>query len=317
MQVGKLTSAQAYRAPSRAASAAPAGPADSVLLRDDRAERDRYYGSALQAKDGQELFRNLHTLLTDTHSFSMDYSSTLKVAPLLSLYPDGTMHCVYSGVRMEAPSTAMPPYIQKLSQEDPAWAERWAKVAALAGTAPEAAALALANDQTVLRPHWEPNSKGGLKEIDPYSLEHLVPQSWFERARPMRTDLHILSPVENSANSARGNLPLQDLNGNGHEVAGGASDLKAFDPKLGKGEAARATLYFLLRHPGLIGDQPGEYTPQDLQRMLRWHKQYPVSDFERHKNAEIQQIQGNRNPLVDFPELADRIDFTLGFGQRK
>lgn len=317
MQVGNLGAAQPFRAPSRAASAAASSPADSVQLWDDRAERTRYYGDALKTKDPQQLFRNLNQLLTETHTFSMDYSSTLKVAPLLGLYPDGTMHCVYSGVRMAPPSTEMPAYIQKLSQEDPAWTERWAKVASFAGVAPEATALALASDRSILRSHWEPNSKGGLKEIDPYSLEHLVPQSWFERARPMRTDMHILSPVENSANSARGNLPLTDLNGNGEAVPGGRSDLKNFDPKLGKGEAARATLYFLLRHPGLIGDQPGEYTTKDLQRMLRWHKQYPVSDFERTKNAEIQQIQGNRNPLIDFPELADRIDFTLGFAARE
>ena len=41
----------------------------------------------------------------------------------------------------------------------------------------------------------------------------------------------------------------------------------------------------------------------------------PVDEYERHRNAAIHESQGNRNPLIDHPGLAERIDFGAGFGQ--
>lgn len=34
-----------------------------------------------------------------------------------------------------------------------------------------------------------------------------------------------------------------------------------------------------------------------------------MSEYERHRNAAIAEIQGNRNPLIDHPEWAREIDF--------
>jgi endonuclease I len=39
------------------------------------------------------------------------------------------------------------------------------------------------------------------------------------------------------------------------------------------------------------------------------HDAEPVSEYERHRNAAIFERQGNRNPLIDHPEWAARIDF--------
>jgi endonuclease G, mitochondrial len=39
-----------------------------------------------------------------------------------------------------------------------------------------------------------------------------------------------------------------------------------------------------------------------------------VSEYERHRNQAIFLKQGNLNSLIDFPDWADRIDFTLGLG---
>lgn len=80
------------------------------------------------------------------------------------------------------------------------------------------------------------------------------------------------------------------------------------------GAVARATLYFLLRYPGKIDDTEKELTRDRLQYLLGWHENHPVSDYEKHRNMAIFEKQGNRNPLIDFPELAEKIDFTLGFG---
>jgi endonuclease I len=86
----------------------------------------------------------------------------------------------------------------------------------------------------------------------------------------------------------------------------------AFEPNAGKGEVARATLYFVTRHPGYVGDG-NESNLADVETLLKWHKQYPVSDFERHRNDKIEEVQGNRNPFIDFPEIAEKVDFSKGF----
>jgi endonuclease I len=38
------------------------------------------------------------------------------------------------------------------------------------------------------------------------------------------------------------------------------------------------------------------------------------SRHELHRNSVAFGKQGNRNPLIDFPELVDRIDFESGLG---
>ncbi|MBD2347189.1 endonuclease [Anabaena subtropica] len=83
---------------------------------------------------------------------------------------------------------------------------------------------------------------------------------------------------------------------------------------MGKGEVARATLYFLLRYPEQIDNRSNEYEAQRLDTLLKWHQDYPVNEHEKHRNMAIYKKQGNRNPLIDFPEWADKIEFRLGLG---
>ena len=54
--------------------------------------------------------------------------------------------------------------------------------------------------------------------------------------------------------------------------------------------------------------------PNDrLKTVIKWAKADKIDLWEKHRNAEIQKAQGNRNPLIDFPELVDKIKFDLGF----
>jgi endonuclease G, mitochondrial len=46
--------------------------------------------------------------------------------------------------------------------------------------------------------------------------------------------------------------------------------------------------------------------------LLNWHNITPISTYEQHRNQAIFERQGNRNPLIDHPELAAKIDFTKG-----
>ncbi len=52
-----------------------------------------------------------------------------------------------------------------------------------------------------------------------------------------------------------------------------------------------------------------------MQTLLQWHRDDPPAAYEKHRNAAIYEKQGNRNPLIDFPEWADSIDFGAGLGQ--
>jgi len=65
------------------------------------------------------------------------------------------------------------------------------------------------------------------------------------------------------------------------------------------------------RRAATVAD-PTEYTCDRLAVLLRWHSEHAVSLHERHRNRVIAGKQGNRNPLVDHPEWAKRIDWTNG-----
>lgn len=153
------------------------------------------------------------------------------------------------------------------------------------------------------------------KTLENYNCEHVVPQSWFQERLPMRADLHHLFTEEIQCNGSRGNLEFEELGeGGGREIesCGILNPGASFEPHAGKGEVARATLYFVTRHPGYVGDGR-ESKLADVETLLKWHKEYPVSDYERHRNDKIEEVQGNRNPYIDFPELAEKVDFSRGF----
>ena len=42
-----------------------------------------------------------------------------------------------------------------------------------------------------------------------------------------------------------------------------------------------------------------------LSTLLKWSKEDPVSKWEMQRNERIYEYQGNRNPFVDYPDLAD------------
>lgn len=153
------------------------------------------------------------------------------------------------------------------------------------------------------------------RPLENYNCEHVVPQSWFSEKLPMKADLHHLFTEQVQCNGSRGNFEFEEIGeGNGQviESCGIVNPGDAFEPNAGKGEVARATLYFVTRHPGYVGDGK-ESTLADVETLLKWHKQYPVSDFERHRNDKIEEVQGNRNPFIDFPEIAEKVDFSKGF----
>ena len=77
---------------------------------------------------------------------------------------------------------------------------------------------------------------------------------------------------------------------------------------------ARATMYFLMRYPGMVGDESGELPKNRTKILLDWHKNNPVDDYEKHRNWLTEQAQGNRNPFIDYPDIATIALIEKGFG---
>ena len=213
---------------------------------------------------------SLHSLLEKTHTDQLNYSPHRYVYPWVDLQENGSLKSLYSGNGMDPLSVI---------EED-------------------------------IRLH-EMQAKGliSIFSNDLLNCEHVVPQSWFDKKEPMRGDLHHLFACEPTCNSSRSNYPYYDFNDYvpegrilGIKDGCGKAEESKFEPEYGKGIVARATLYFLIRYPNTIKNEL-----EDVSLLLKWHQAFPVSIYEKHRNLAIHELQGNRNPFIDFPEMAESI----------
>ncbi|MBC8035448.1 MAG: endonuclease [Chitinophagaceae bacterium] len=140
-----------------------------------------------------------------------------------------------------------------------------------------------------------------------YNCEHVVPQSWFSKSNPQRGDLHHLFACTPGCNSFRGNIPYKEFPDWEEKVMDNCGNREGdgFEPKRAKGVVARATLYFMLRYP----EVQVPYKGVSLNDLLAWNLEEPPTIYEFHRNAAIQELQGNRNPFIDFTKLATKLDF--------
>ncbi|MFF8392645.1 endonuclease [Streptomyces sp. NPDC016172] len=260
------------------------GPADT-------AARDAYYAN-VRTDDGDVLRRTLTELVTRTHAPQPRYKPMRLVYPWVDLHENGRLRSIYSGKEFSA---------EELIRADAAVEEaRLDRVQEL-----------LLHERTAGPAEFEAEFDA-LEASMPFNCEHVVPQSWFGKKEPMRGDPHHLFACEVGCNSFRGNFPYIDFPDFEEAVRGacGKRENVGFEPEKGKGVVARATLYFLIRYPGQVGDVAREFPQDRLPLLLQWHESEPVTEYERHRNAAAAELQGNRNPLVDHPEWARTIDFS-------
>jgi hypothetical protein len=50
-----------------------------------------------------------------------------------------------------------------------------------------------------------------------------------------------------------------------------------------------------------------EFQPWLRDLLVQWHRMDPVSPKELNRAIEVNKIQGNRNPFIDYPELVEYI----------
>jgi endonuclease I/chitodextrinase len=160
-----------------------------------------------------------------------------------------------------------------------------------------------------------------------YNREHIVPQSLFNSASPMVSDINFIRPTDGKVNGMRSNYPFgvvgnasyTSLNGSklGNSVSPGYSGI-VFEPvNAFKGDVARMILYFVTRYESqlsgfetgnILGGSafPGLQT-WELNQLLAWHAADPVSQTEIARNNASYAYQGNRNPYIDHPEYVNQI----------
>lgn len=166
--------------------------------------------------------------------------------------------------------------------------------------------------------------------------EHSVPKSWWKKNgdveyTPAYSDLWNLYPSDSRANSAKLNYAFGICKSTNYDNGvtkvgpaatgyGGGSGM-VFEPADEyKGDFARAIFYmatvyddinwvvnYMFRQISYPTLQPWAY-----EMLLNWARQDTVSQKEIDRNDAVEQYQGNRNPFVDFPELAEYI-----WGQRQ
>lgn len=144
------------------------------------------------------------------------------------------------------------------------------------------------------------------------NAEHIWPQSYFKSALPMVSDLFNLAPTFATPNSRRGNSRFALVTRADYSTSCGSKRGKeGFEPcGPAKGDVARSVLYFVLAyHDRDIrqGMDYNEFWVKQVPMFLEWNRLDPPDANERRRNDLVQEFQGNRNPFIDEPALADRI----------
>ena len=189
------------------------------------------------------------------------------------------------------------------------------------------------SDNTNYEPGGSAQGHNYSGEGDSYNREHSFPASWFGSNTPMYTDLHHIYPTDGYINNRRSNYPFGETNGNTYKSHHSFSKLGSctvsgytgtvFEPADEyKGDFARTYFYMVTCYEEKLADwysknsesratidgstYPAFQTWQ-LNMLLKWAKDDPVSAKEIARNTAVKNLQGNRNPFIDYPGLEQYI----------
>lgn len=161
--------------------------------------------------------------------------------------------------------------------------------------------------------------------------EHSFPKSWWGGSTdiPAYIDLNHLYPAEAQANQAKSNYPLGEVDktktakfSNGITTVGtpvsgqGGGCNYVFEPDDEyKGDFARTYFYMVTCYQNLtwktlymvMNNTYPTLNTWSRELLLQWNREDPVSQKEIDRNEAVYMFQNNRNPFIDFPELAEYI----------
>ena len=189
------------------------------------------------------------------------------------------------------------------------------------------------SDNTNYEPGGSAQGHNYSGEGESYNREHSFPASWFGSNTPMYPDLHHIYPTDGYINNRRSNYPFGETNGNTYKSHNSFSKLGSctvsgytgtvFEPADEyKGDFARTYFYMVTCYEEKLADwysknsesrttingtkYPAFQTWQ-LNMLLKWAKDDPVSAKEIARNTAVKNLQGNRNPFIDYPGLEQYI----------
>jgi len=165
-----------------------------------------------------------------------------------------------------------------------------------------------------------------------YNREHTFCDSWLGAASPQRSDAHHILPTDGYVNNRRSSYPHGKV-GTATWTSSNGSKLGNADASTGysgivfepidefKGDFARMYFYVATRYESKIAGWAGNGSAGEIlagnsypaykawfyTMLLQWNAQDPVSQKEITRNNAIAAIQKNRNPYIDYPELAEFI----------
>lgn len=166
---------------------------------------------------------------------------------------------------------------------------------------------------------------------DCYNREHSFPKSWFDDQSPMYSDAFHIYPTDGKVNGQRSNYPFGEC-ANGNYVSSNGS-VRALG-KLGqstfagyngtvfepddqyKGDFARSYFYMAAAYNShidewnsaqLAGNSYPCFSSWSVNLLMKWHREDPVSQKEIDRNEVVYKWQRNRNPFIDYPELAEYV----------
>lgn len=141
---------------------------------------------------------------------------------------------------------------------------------------------------------WENGITWNREHVWPKSLSGGIYNTLDDSDKNAGTDLHHIRPALTSINSSRGN-----------KAYGTITNEQTFYP--GDefiGDTARILFYLSVRYDMSI---TGLKVCNDISLLLEWNNIDQVDNLERNRNASVQEIQGNFNPFIDNPWIAERI----------
>jgi endonuclease I len=127
------------------------------------------------------------------------------------------------------------------------------------------------------------------------------------------TDLHNLRVACPQSNEFHSNKFFDETNTGNTLFPNLTSGLNGFHAYTGdfRGDVARDVFYMYVRYPGLVLDDAEDTSDPvsmgKLSELVAWNDEDPVDPFETQRNERIYEYQGNRNPFIDHPELANKI----------
>lgn len=157
------------------------------------------------------------------------------------------------------------------------------------------------------------------------NIEHSFPKSWWGGSKNQAyQDLYNLMPCEQKINSSKSNYPMGEVTSvsvdNGcTQIGTGHNGYKLWEPAdKWKGDFARGYMYMATAYQNLTWSgtqalqilQQGDYpTLQEwaYKLYIEWAKADVPDEVEVKRNNAVSDIQGNRNPFVDFPNLMEYI----------